>query len=527
MNTCNLSNNPTDFYNPKVSSYTNNVYNFTETRLIAVRNVIGLSSLEFYYFTGDGYNINTETENHYLSVNVFSMSNVSVLPTSMTGGTYYNVVCNGIVSSTNNYYFFKLMISYKFGGATHIENLGYTEMVFNESHYTVGWSQYYNNYFSKVQDYHRKVIDTNERTSFICDIKTPLYLNGTTTTFTIKYALYNSDLNFGTDNLYSFKMWIYIKNTTNIYYTGFSSGAVGKTQPGFLVGETLPAIGSITFNANLNALGIKELTSYVFEIKMQSNEPKGLMTTRVVNVYVDSLYYVFINYIEHRTEVIQMSDLIETLKVKSDITQGVYTAVTDIINTMKSKINSLDSAIDKLNHDSKVLDRQYKLVKDSISYFKDYYVHIKNDFIDSKKASDVAKSGTDFTTFKGYLEKINMWYADSFAQYNAFIAYMKGENQIGDDFGNASQGYRDEYKSRYMEDLKGFMDGFLPGIILMVVLLMSLMISLLIYYVFRNKTKNKYYLYVLCIIVFTISAIVLYMALLSISTSIVYWLNGV
>lgn len=525
LDTTNLTGLDYNFYKPKLSVYTNNVLKIDETRFIKTETPIPDSA--GYYFTyrfWDYYNVEIYPE---VLVNSVTITNINNESYNFVAGNYYNVHTTLflnlgqflIINPSYCVYLFQLGIVWKVNLNVDIP-LGRTLCAFNYSSYVIDIKYYYNNYYSQFakQIVHRQIFNDNFRLNMLCDFNSPLYLNGTKSYFTFRYMLVCNDsdyilknINSGVDIPYSFHLWAEILDKEDVQlFTVYKTVSINRNQ----IGNSLP----ITFD--LKNIDLKDITSYKINVWFDSLD--NGQWSRNSAIYSHALYYVFHNFDEFLSDVEQMDNLINSIKEQSDVTDGTYSSVKDLIGVMKYKIGNLEGATKELksNNPDRNYD-QYNAVINSIDNFKFYTVSIYA-LMAEYSAKDI-----NYGEFKHYLSCLNYWYSDSFSQYNNYIAGLKGETQITQDFNNISFGIRDVYTQKWVTDRNKDYLNFIPIPVLIFALLISILIAVISYLKLKDRIKKKWILYIGVILMFIISFALMYILISAISTQILYWYYGV
>jgi hypothetical protein len=347
----------------------------------------------------------------------------------------------------------------------------------------------------------------------MCDFNSPFYLNETQSTFKLRFfvSIGGIDALFPTlDGNYPIHVLLEIADGSEVLITEEQDIILPPSGIAYALFD----------NVELSGSGITELTSYQLRVSCYS----GLVTaTTQYAIYSTALYYVLKNFNEFMTDIRNLDDIIESITNGSDISSGTYDTLREIMGLTKTKINNLESSLETLraeypeDHDG-IYDQCTKAIKQ----FRDYFVWLSA-FMDKYAPETVAADPALFTQFKGYILDLRFWYSDAFTQYNSYIAGLKGEDQISDDIGNITKGYEEDYQKKYNADRNNDLNKFLPALVVLFALLIAFIISAIAYYGFRRKLSSPVLCVILAVAVFGISAIVLYLFLLSISGAVLNW----
>ena len=516
LDTANLTDN---FYKPKVSTYDNNVYRIKETRLVGTKDLTNLDqdSIQPYYMLYDLDNTYLAPETYQNKVTIYDMDN-STTVSALESNTYYNFITEFTFNSDSRGYRYISVIGYTGLGAN-VEFLGITNCTFGHESYITSFTHKYNIYYSaNNQEVHRTLYDNNDKMEIMVDMNTPLYLNATYSYFKIKYMLSmpNEDMLIQYDQ-FRFNVYLEIVGDNETIYTANQNVALGYDS-----------IGRADFTANLISSNLQDLTSYQINIYCYSLEDTGGGAGRLSAVYTHCLYYIFRDFDSFMTDVKDMEELIAALKVPSDIGAGTYGQISNIMEAMKPKIKDLEASMDDLetNNPDRNSDLSQK-VRDSIEWYKTYYLLVKQ-FTEGNPYTNVASDSAKFLELKGYLQCIQFWYADSFSQYNGYVAALNGEYQIRDDFGNISQGSRDKFIQKGNGDKQNLNLKWLPYLVILLDILISFILSAIVYLLFIKKNiKNKWLKVLAFVMVFVVLFLIIYIVMINIGETILMWYYGI
>lgn len=513
LDTCNLTGTLKNYYWPKVSKYDNDCYKFVETRLIQTKNLAGFTDYQAYYLLW-GYDplYEQSPETYAGAIGYYDLNNESV--TTLSSNTYYNVKIEFNAITEGPGYTFTFMIGYN--SWADIELLGTTTATWENERHTVELKYEWNNYYGENQTVHREIFDLNDRTQMVCDINTPLYLDEDGAAyFTVRYMLISGNLPLVGDGLFDFNIYLTVYDHNDSWLIGSQDVQIGYN-----------VIGTASFDFTVNGTGLKTLTSYCMSIDCNSMEPTGESTYHPSALYVNALYYLFENYLGFRLDISDLQELIDALIASTTgLSDTVYTVIDDIIGVMHTKINELESnAKDLKGYYPNTGVSYYNKVIDSIEGFKFYYVMLQN-YKTTNKPFDVGRSSTLYTDLIDYLTRLNFWYADSFSQYNCYIASIKGEEQIAHDYQNMSGAVRNHYIDELMQDRIKNIGMSMPLLIVAFALVLGAILAGIFNFIFRN-TKSKYLLYGATIGVFAISFYIIYLVLNQAGFAFLEWFYG-
>jgi len=538
INTCNYTGGD---FKAKVSTHDNiHVFHVSEKRSIKTKDITGIDNhvypkgyFSFQPVIYDNTGTIIDAEIGYASWDITDIHNVSKFGTgyTVTLASNNNYIVNfhytvSITDTTSLYdtdgnkqaYFYSLcIVLYQVGISSYGETLGLQKIVFDTSQFKTTFEYAYNNFFSTNQTIHRTFVDTNDKLQIMCDFNSPFYITDKSQVdFKVRFFIAtNLNTVFATPGgLYPVWIRLSVLDGSDVILTYYSTSMVQRT-----------GISSEIFSFSINGKGIEELKSYQLKIECASGIA-GLFGTHNIATYSVGLYYILNNYNEFMDDIKDLEDLLASLKNASDVQSSTYDYLKEVMGIMKSKMSDLESSKDTLKsaNKDKYDDLTDKLDK-TIKNFKECYIWLM-DFMDNNKAPI---SNAKFSEFKSLINNMKFYYADSFTLYNAYVCDLKGEHQIADDIQNKTKKYEEIYNERHNRLRNNNYGKYLPSVILLMVLLISFIITMIFYYTIRNKfkSKSKLWLGITMIIIFSVSAITLYLFLNSISWTVLAWLYGV
>lgn len=515
LDTTNLTGDAGEYFTPEISEHDNDVFKFRTKTMFATADLTDVTDIGFYYvlYNGDLEIINPET--YALNFVILDLNNESV-GYSLESNSYYIFVLSGVLDEPYNEFGSLPLIYYN--GATEIETVGRIMSSWENEDFITEFSYTYSNYYVPDGDVHRIIYDENDKMPLICDFNSPLYLNGSDT-FKFRYFLATDGQPLNsvgeTDATFHFYLEVTISDENHTYLTIGDECLIAYNQ-----------IGTTILEADLGT--IEPQTSYLLTVTITSMEDTNLYgADRYSAVYSECLYYLLTEYYEFQDEINDLMDLYESLETREDVGSGTYSTLKEIMGMMKTKIGDLEDSLDSLEGSNGGRGAEFaEKCRDSINEFKNYVVYLSV-FMDSNTPEQVAASGPLFCEFKGLMWEFGFWYSDSFTQYNAYVCALKGETGIADDIDDITDGTRGAFKDRADARRNGEYMKFLPFLVVALAAVVSLILTLIVYLMFRDRIRNRWALFLLCLIVFIVLFLVIYTLMLGISETILFWYYGV
>ena len=518
---------------PQISIHDNQyVYKVKETRMFTTKSLTGIDLMEYPPGTFSIYFgiLNFDSNNTLISAEdsnavegfLTTLNNVSVpiqtgVNIPLASGAYYYASFSYTLSTPSPEFKSLLYVTYKISGTSYCELLGEQDIKFTNQPWVTSFSYAYNDYWSDDQTIHRTIYDCNDKIQLCCDYNSPYFLNSSQSTFIFRFfvAINGTDTIYPTGQ-YLFGCYVDIENNGTLVTYAFANCYVGFN-----------GIGSCQLIVNIPN-SVQDITSYKLVIACYSLEPTIFGAGYTVNPYMTGLYFLLDNYRNFRSDVHDLQGLIDSLTDKTLVGQGTYDLTNSILGTIKTKIHDLEASLDNLNSLYPTSSRnEYQAVRDSITKFKFYFKEVSGDM---GKWTPGSMNGNDyaFSKFLGDLQGLQFQYSDSFVNYNVYVAGLKGESQIVNEVTNETKAYRDWWTQKYIEDKNNELSNFLPPYLLVLALVISLCLTAMTYYALKNKFgKKKTILFILCIVVFGVSAYILYLFLGSMSYLLLGWYYGV
>jgi len=516
-------------FKPQISAYTDDCYKVVLAqpfRTKAISNVT-LFTVSAYYeaysmptISSPAFSIFSENY-HIFSGGIYDyVTGEMVYGADLAPLHSYYIVIIGYFNSKYTNLGLQIYISYtSTGSLATYEKIGYSIISYDRTDYRYGFQYVYSDYFTPNQTVHRTLTDDNFRLQIGVDVQTPYFLDGQTATFILRFG---SATNYAGNDIipHPFYIWVEIWNNSESL----------AASPGKIISVIQGSITSGRFTVDLTASGINPLQSYECRIMAESKplDPSGgSHYAGFWANYTRCLYFTLKDYNDMRDDIINLNSIYNDLLTETDLTQGVYDDVADILGIMKPKVSDIKDSTDLLSDDYyNTAPDQFDRVYTSIEATQDYILWTSK-FMDEHTAQDASGDDSLFTQYRNDIYRLGYWYADLQVQYNCMIAYLNGESQIGDEIGNNTRGYRDYFTYRWHQDGIQDSEKYLPPFVLIFALLISLFVAAIIYYTLRKRIKNKWISLIIVILAFVVTFIAIYMIIWEYNDMILRWYYGI